>query len=53
MDAAKSTGTPQVSTVNVTPDESKVRVATVGDVLDMRVVVSDESGLALIVPALR
>jgi hypothetical protein len=28
--------TPQVSTVNVTPDSDKVRVAAVGDVLDMR-----------------
>ncbi|HWT02916.1 MAG TPA: tail fiber domain-containing protein [Pyrinomonadaceae bacterium] len=36
--------TPSVSTVNVTPDEKKVRIAAVGDVLDMRVVVSDEAG---------
>ena len=36
--------TPQVSTVNVTPGEDKVRVAAVGDVLDMRVAVSDEAG---------
>ena len=36
--------TPQVSTVNVTPDERRVRVAAVGDVLDMRVAVSDEAG---------
>src|SRR5215211_4230464 len=36
--------TPQVATVNVTPDEQKVRIAAVGDVLDMRVAVSDESG---------
>ena len=36
--------TPSVSTVNVTPDEQKVRVAAVGDVLDMRVMVSDEAG---------
>jgi hypothetical protein len=35
---------PQVSTVNVTPDERKVRVSAVGDVLEMRVAVSDESG---------
>jgi hypothetical protein len=36
--------TPSVSTVNVTPDENKVQVAAVGDVLDMRVAVSDEAG---------
>ncbi|HEY0375575.1 MAG TPA: tail fiber domain-containing protein [Pyrinomonadaceae bacterium] len=36
--------TPSVSTVNVTPDGEKVRVAAVGDVLDMRVAVSDEAG---------
>ena len=36
--------TPQVSTVNVTPDEQKVRITTVGDVFDVRVTVSDESG---------
>ena len=36
--------TPSVSTVNVTPDERKVRVVAVGDVLDVRVAVSDESG---------
>ncbi len=36
--------TPSVSTVNVTPDEQRVRVSTVGDVLDMSVAVSNESG---------
>jgi hypothetical protein len=36
--------TPAVSTVNVTPGEQKVRVSSVGDVLDMHVAVSDESG---------
>ncbi|HWS99615.1 MAG TPA: tail fiber domain-containing protein [Pyrinomonadaceae bacterium] len=36
--------TPQLSTVNVTPDEDRVRVSAVGDVLDMRVVVSDDAG---------
>ncbi len=36
--------TPQVSTVNVTPDEQRVRVSAVGDVLDMRVAVSNDSG---------
>src|SRR5215213_3276909 len=36
--------TPSVSTVNVTPDGQKVRVSTVGDVLDMSVAVHDESG---------
>ncbi|HEY0375613.1 MAG TPA: hypothetical protein VGC87_01495 [Pyrinomonadaceae bacterium] len=36
--------TPSVSTINITPDEKKVRIAAVGDVLDMWVSVSDESG---------
>src|SRR5829696_5972757 len=36
--------TPSVSTVNITPESNRVRVAAVGDVLDMRVVVSDEEG---------
>jgi hypothetical protein len=36
--------TPQVSTVNVTPDGQKVRVSALGDVFDLRVSVSDESG---------
>ncbi len=36
--------TPTVSTVNVTPDEQRVRISSVGDVLDMRVAVSDEAG---------
>jgi hypothetical protein len=36
--------TPQVSTVNVAPETDKIRVAAIGDVLDMRVAVSDEAG---------
>ena len=36
--------TPSVSTVNLTPDERNVRVAAIGDVLDMRVSGSDETG---------
>ena len=36
--------TPSVSTVNITPDEKRVRVTAVGDVLDMSITVSDESG---------
>ncbi len=35
---------PQVSTVNVAPGERRVRVEAIGDVLDMRVGVSDEAG---------
>ena len=42
--AAAVAQTPSVSTVNVTPDEQKVRISTVGDVLDMSLAVSDESG---------
>ncbi len=36
--------TPTVSAINLTPDENKIRIAAVGDVLDMRVAVNDESG---------
>ena len=36
--------TPQVSTVNITAEESKVSISAAGDVLDMRVAVSDEAG---------
>ena len=36
--------TPSVSTVNVTPDERRVRVSALGDASDLRVAVSDESG---------
>ena len=42
--AGASAQTPTVSAVNLTPDADKVRVSAVGDVLDMRVVVSDEAG---------
>ncbi len=42
--AGASAQTPAVSTINLTPDADKVRVSAVGDVLDMRVVVSDEAG---------
>ncbi len=42
--AGASAQTPTVSAVNLTPDADKVRIAAVGDVLDMRVAVSDESG---------
>lgn len=36
--------TPQMSTVNISPDSGKVHVSTIGDVYDMRVEVSNESG---------
>ena len=42
--AGASAQTPTVSAVNLTPDADKVRISAVGDVLDMRVAVSDESG---------
>ncbi len=35
---------PSVSTVNVTPDERRVRVAPVGNVFDLRIEVVDEAG---------
>ena len=42
--AGASAQTPTVSAVNLTPDADKVRISAVGDVFDMRVVVSDEAG---------
>ncbi len=42
--AGASAQTPTVSAVNLTPDADKVRISAVGDVLDLRVSVSDESG---------
>ena len=35
---------PQVSTVNVTPEEGRVRVGAVGDIFDLRLEVVDETG---------
>ena len=36
--------TPSFSTVNITPDADRVRIAAAGDALEMRVEVSDETG---------
>jgi hypothetical protein len=36
--------TPQMTTVNITPDPDRVRISAVGNVSEMRVEVSDESG---------
>ena len=36
--------TPRMATVNITPDADKVSIAAVGDVYEMRIEVSDESG---------
>ena len=36
--------TPQVSTVNVTPEKNRVRVAAVGDAFDVKIEVVDEAG---------